>query len=545
MTLTGHTGRVQDVAFSPDGKRILSASLDGKAKIWDSESGALIRDIQGASHFASFSPDGKWIVAALRNRIHVLDAETGQKKLSMDGGAGPIISAAFSQDGMRIVSTGVDPVPRVWDATNGRLIFTLRGHTGNVDSVSFSPDGRKIVSSSMDKTIRFWDVANGDELYQFKGHGTPIMTVRYSTDGKYIISASFDGEVKIWKADFRQETLTMKEPQGIVEHASFSPNGDSVISASRNKTIVVWDSLTGRKKRTLYGHDDFVNFGSFSPDGKWIVSAGRDQVVKVWDTENRDPTNGEELQNARNNSIAIVADAPRRLLPAMEQSQQNSRFGFAVAIDGGLCVVGAPMTDVGGIADCGTAYVFDDSGNLLTTLNNPTPAKDDQFGNSVAIAGETVVVGASQDDTGDNDSGSVYLFDASNGELISTIPNPTPETNDQFGFRVGGSSDLVVSASGLDDSGATDSGTAYTLDAASGAMLAVLNNPAPANSDNFGRSVAISGNQAIVGAPTDDTQNTDGGAAYLFSLEAIRSITGGQATNRPNDRNIHAPSRTW
>jgi len=185
-------------------------------------------------------------------------------------------------------------------------------------------------------------------------------------------------------------------------------------------------------------------------------------------------------------------------------------------VSGDLVVVGANGDDTGA-TDAGAAYVFDAAnGSLLCTLNNPTPAASDQFGWSVAVSGSTVVVGAYSDDTGATDAGAAYVFDATTGNLLQTLNNPTPASSDQFGMSVAVSGSTVVVGAYSDDTGATDAGAAYVFDAATGDLLQAINNPTLTSSEYFGSSVAVSGSTVVVGAYGNDAGAADAGAAYVF-----------------------------
>ncbi len=205
----------------------------------------------------------------------------------------------------------------------------------------------------------------------------------------------------------------------------------------------------------------------------------------------------------------------------------DDRFGYSVAISGTRVVVGAYQDDTGA-TDAGSAYVYDLSSGTPTapvaTFNKPSPAVSDQFGYSVAISGTRVVVGAFGDDTGANNTGSVYVYDLSSGTPtvpVATLNNPSPEAFDRFGNSIAiAGTRLVVGALG-DSTGASAAGSAYMYDLGSGtpAVPAVtLNNPAPATSDGFGYSVAISGTRVVVGAYRDDMGATDAGSAYVYDL---------------------------
>jgi hypothetical protein len=203
--------------------------------------------------------------------------------------------------------------------------------------------------------------------------------------------------------------------------------------------------------------------------------------------------------------------------PSTNLQQQDSLFGCATATDGNFTIVGACQADLQGLSNVGCVYIFNTTtGALVTTLNNPTPAADDYFGSSVAVSSNTVVVGAPYDDTGASSAGSAYIFDATTGNLLHTLANPTPAANDSFGVSVAVSGNTVVVGVYNDDTGAPNAGSAYIFDAATGNLLYTLDNPTPNTNDGFGYSVAVSGNIVVVGAYNDYTGATNTGAAYIF-----------------------------
>jgi hypothetical protein len=144
-------------------------------------------------------------------------------------------------------------------------------------------------------------------------------------------------------------------------------------------------------------------------------------------------------------------------------AQAGAQLGWSVAVDGGFAVVGAPYDDLVG-NDAGVVKIFDTAtGALLHVIANPSPADSDTFGNSVAISGTQMVVGASQDDTGASNAGSVYVYDLSGGTpvLKTTINNPFPNSQDFFGRSIAISGNLVVVGAHQDDTGANNAGSAY------------------------------------------------------------------------------------
>jgi ELWxxDGT repeat protein len=189
-------------------------------------------------------------------------------------------------------------------------------------------------------------------------------------------------------------------------------------------------------------------------------------------------------------------------------------FGWSVSLSGSTLAVGAD-----GAGGGGKVFLFDaNTGNLLHTISNPNLHPDDNFGVSVSIAGDKLAVGNSNADVGQRNAGVAYVFDVSTGNLLNTLQNPLPTADDRFGHSVSLSGNTVVVGAYNDDSNDADVGSAYLFDATTGNLLDTLSNRTPDASDEFGYSVAISGELVLVGAPKDDTAGENQGIAHVFTL---------------------------
>jgi WD domain, G-beta repeat len=160
--LAGHEGPVLMSSFSPDGRRVVTASRDNTARLWDVETGKGIAVLNGHTNelsSAAFSPDGRRVVTASWDATARLwDVETGKEIAVLNGHRKLVRGAEFSPDGRRVVTASWDNTARLWDVETGKEIAVLNGHTDGVQSAAFSPDGRRVVTASEDKTARLWDV---------------------------------------------------------------------------------------------------------------------------------------------------------------------------------------------------------------------------------------------------------------------------------------------------------------------------------------------------------------------------------------------------
>ncbi|MEH2394904.1 MAG: ribosome assembly protein 4, partial [Nostoc sp.] len=263
--LKGHTSSVNSASFSPDGKRIVTASADKTARVWEI-SGKQIAELKGHTSYvnsASFSPDGKHIVtASADNTARVWDI-SGKQIAELKGHTSYVYSASFSPDGKRIVTASNDKTARVWDIS-GKQIAELKVHNSYVNTASFSPDGKRILIASNDNTARVWDIS-GKQIAEFKGHNSYVNSASFSPDGKRIVTASADKTARVWDISGKQ-IAELKGHTQPVNIASFSPDSKRILTASYDKTARVWD-ISGKQIAELKGHNSYVNSASFSPDG--------------------------------------------------------------------------------------------------------------------------------------------------------------------------------------------------------------------------------------------------------------------------------------
>jgi WD40 repeat protein len=256
--LEGHKDIVFSVAFSPDGKRLLSTSggdrRDGQwseredhtIRLWDLASGKEVRRFGEPMDWAlcgTFSPDGKLIATGTRNKdplVRLWDPATGKEVRPLEGHTSGVRSACFSPDGKTLATASYDQTIRLWDVASGKALKVLRGHNGWIDRVVFAPDGKTLLSASRDNTLRWWDAGKGTQIRAIDGHTDHVLCVAFTPDGKRAASASGDKTVRVWDLAEGTELKRLEGHQGAIDALAVSPDGRFALSGSHDKTVRLW-----------------------------------------------------------------------------------------------------------------------------------------------------------------------------------------------------------------------------------------------------------------------------------------------------------------
>ena len=287
LTLTGHFSAVTGVAFSPDGRSLASSSADNMVYVWDAATGKRHLELHGHRKGCTgvvFSPDSRRIASAsLDETVRLWDADTGSELLTLKGHIKEVTGLAFSPDGRRLASVSLDRTVRLWDADSGRELRVLRGHTRPIAGVAFSPDGQRLASAGSDQTARVWDAESGQELLTLRGHASPVNGLTFNPDGQYLSTSGDDQVIRVWSVASGQEAFALKGHTGSACAVAFSPDGTRLASAGGDCTVRIWETATPKESLTLKGHTAEILDAAFSPDGHRIASAALDGQVKVWD----------------------------------------------------------------------------------------------------------------------------------------------------------------------------------------------------------------------------------------------------------------------
>lgn len=233
VVFKGHGDMINDLAFSPDGNRLISGSRDKTARIWDVQSGKTLHVLKGHTEF--------------------------------------IGTVAFSPDGKRAVTGSWDNTLKIWNVKSGTLLTTLTGHEAIVTTAAFTPDGNYLLSSSQDKTIRLWDIKRGKFLKVLTKQKSEVDSLSISPDGTKVIAGCVDATVVVSIPSGEQITTFMKNSKD-ASAIAISPDGNIAATAGgANEKIYLCDLHTGQIKQTLMGKGNQIWNIGFAKDGRTIA----------------------------------------------------------------------------------------------------------------------------------------------------------------------------------------------------------------------------------------------------------------------------------
>jgi WD40 repeat protein len=297
-----HKNNVSSVDFSADGRRLLTASSDGTARIWDAVTGTqLVPPMKHDAEVVSavFSPDGQRVAtASMDNTARIWDAATGAPVTPPLRHGSNVFCAAFSPDGRRVVTSSADKTARVWDAVTGEPVTPPLRHNDTVWPAAFSPDGRFVVTASQDHTARVWNAATGRPVTPPLKHAGKVWWAAFSSDGRLVATACEDHTARLWDAVTGAPVGPPMEHAQEVIYVAFSPDGKSLVTASGESIFRimdgfkeapgearVWEVATGKPLTPPMQHKMSVFQALFSPDGRHVATASLDHTARLWDAK--------------------------------------------------------------------------------------------------------------------------------------------------------------------------------------------------------------------------------------------------------------------
>ena len=302
LTYKGHRDHVRALAFSPDGKAIASAGAEADIKIWDPLTGNDVRTIKGKGTYVTsltYSPDGKYVVASNDDRaVRLYETANGNLKREIVDFRLIVLKVAFNPAG-NILGIGVGDgsihlyeYPKMVENLSQPFYWAKQDLSGTATkNLVFSPDSRTMVRCG-DEGLKLYNTPLPGEGLQVNNHRLLISRPNdkakfncaiFSRDGKTLFTGGQDGIIRLWNPETGQPTGTFKGHNGEIKALAFNATGSQLASASTDYTVRLWNFDIVLQARDFTGHQGSVWNANFSPEGQRIVSASSDKSVKIWE----------------------------------------------------------------------------------------------------------------------------------------------------------------------------------------------------------------------------------------------------------------------
>jgi len=308
--LKGHEDVVHSVQFDLAGKRLLSASRDFTARIWNLENPEeevkVFRIHTGSVNDAAFFPsEDKIITGSDDGKAVIWDIANQKALLTLSSHERPIVKVQINSSGTRALTQADDGTAILWDTADGKNLGNLKSAGAEVLVAQFSPDGKQVAGGLSDGSIKFWSAGDGKENAvfpseagsgeQLPGHSKSVTHLEFSGDGSKMISLSEDFSAKIWDLGKGVVVATLvvyeKEKKNIIRQlflsASFNGDGSQVATGSTDKKVRLWDTGTGKLLDEFKGHENQVPITFFTRDGSKIITAAYNNTAIIWDVETK------------------------------------------------------------------------------------------------------------------------------------------------------------------------------------------------------------------------------------------------------------------
>lgn len=290
-----HIDWLWSVAFSPNGKTLVTGGINQTLRLWDIATGSCIQTFSGDEHThyiysVSFSPNGQIVASGSGDfTLKLWSVKTGRCLKTLKSHSHRVYTVAFSPKGDTLISGSADKTIKLWDVKTGKCLRTFVGSPDDIWSVAFSPNGKTLASAGYDAKIRLWDLVTGECLQVFSGHISRIFSVAFSADGQYLASGGDDHLVKVWDLYAGKCVHTLRGHTNRIFSVAFhSQNPHLLATGGSDRQLLLWDIKTGQRLQTLQGYGNGVWSVASHSQSSLVASGSEDGVVRIWDLETED-----------------------------------------------------------------------------------------------------------------------------------------------------------------------------------------------------------------------------------------------------------------
>jgi WD40 repeat protein len=365
-TFVGHEDKVSAVVITAGGRQALSASHDRTLKLWDLQTGQLLSTLAGHEDGVSavaVTPDGRHAISASGDRtLKLWDLTASQLIHTTTGHEAEVSSMAVTDDGRHALSASHDHTLRLWDLATGQPLRSFTDHDDRVSAVAIVAGGRHVLSGSHDRTLRLWDLATGQPLRTFTGHEDGVSAVALTSDGLRALSASHDRTLRLWDLATGQPLQTFVGHERAVSAVAVTPDNRHLLSGSADHTLRLWDLATGHLLCIMIGHVRAVGAVTVTPDGRHALSASSDRTLRLWDLATGQPLRTFAGHEGAVSAVAVTPDGRYALSASHDRTLrlwdiaegacrvtallESSPLAIALSPDGRTVVVGDQVGNV-------------------------------------------------------------------------------------------------------------------------------------------------------------------------------------------------------
>jgi WD40 repeat protein/serine/threonine protein kinase len=341
------SSEVLAVAYSPDGKLVVTGTEDGTAQLWDAATGepsgpplrcgappgSCAADVPRRNRImaVTFGPDSRTVLVGSWDKSAYLWDVATRQAITLTH-PDEVWAVAFSPDGKQVLTGSGEPFlpptkpcrgeARLWEAATGKLLHVLP-HGDRVYTVAFNRDGRVALTGSSDKTARLWDAASGCLLRTLPHEGR-VWAAIFSPDDTKVLTGSSDNTARLWDVATGRLIVTLPHT-GAVWAVAFSPDGQILLTGDYNHTAQLWKTETGAALRPPLPHDGPVHAGAFSPDGKTVLTGCGDRTARLWDVATGRPLGPPLLNQGEVRAVAFSPDGKTALTGSQDPSAHTGQ----------------------------------------------------------------------------------------------------------------------------------------------------------------------------------------------------------------------------